>query len=413
MSINSEEIIIIGAGLSGLACAIALQKAGKRPLLLEASDGPGGRVRTDEVDGFLLDRGFQVYLDAYPTAGQLLDLPKLDLHAFHPGALVFREGKLHRVIDVFRRPKELLSSALAPIGNLFDKARVGRLRFSLMRTSIEDITKSQDVSTEQYLRDFGFSSTIIDRFFRSFYGGIFLERELRTSSRMFGFTFKMFSKGSATLPAQGMGQISKQLAQHLSEDRIHYNSPVTHVKGNDVHLASGQVHSANQIVVATAAHQARKILPELNIPNIGWRSVTNLYFSASKSPINEALIVLNGEGSGLVNNVAVLTDVSPSYAPDGKALLSVSLLGLPAEENLPQKVKEELEGWFGIEVKAWKHLRTDRIEHALPEQLPQAAALPEVKPPFYLCGDYCDSASIEGAIISGQEAARKVLANST
>ena len=225
MPTQSEEIIIIGAGLSGLSCAIALQKAGKRPLLLEASDGPGGRVRTDKLDGFLLDRGFQVYLDAYPTAGQLLDIPELDLHAFEPGALVFREGKLHRVIDAFRRPRELVNSALAPIGNLLDKARVGRLRFSLMRKPTADIAESEDLSTEQYLRNFGFSSTIIDRFFRSFYGGIFLERDLRTSSRMFEFTFKMFSRGSATLPAQGMGQISKQLAQHLPEDRIRYEQP--------------------------------------------------------------------------------------------------------------------------------------------------------------------------------------------
>ena len=411
MSTQSEEIIIIGAGLSGLACAIALHKAGKRPLLLEASDGPGGRVRTDAVDGFLLDRGFQVYLNAYPTAGQLLDLPKLDLHAFEPGALVYRGGKLHRVIDAFRRPKEVFNSALAPIGSLFDKARVGRLRFSLMRKPIADIAESKDISTEQYLRDFGFSSTIIDRFFRSFYGGIFLERELRTSSRMFEFTFKMFSRGSATLPAKGMGQISQQLAQHLPEDRIHFNSSVTHIKGTEVHLASGEVYSANQIVIATPVHQASQLLPEMDIPNIGWRSVTNVYFAASKSPINEALIVLNGEGSGLVNNVAVLTDVVPGYAPAGQALISVSLLGLPTDDGLPQKVKDELEGWFGSEVKAWQHLRTDPIEHALPEQLPESAALPEVKPPYYLCGDYCVSASIEGAIISGQETARQVLAN--
>ena len=164
-------------------------------------------------------------------------------------------------------------------------------------------------------------------------------------------------------------------------------------------------------MVATPVHQARQLLPELNIPDIGWRSVTNLYFSASQSPINEALIVLNGEGSGLVNNVAVLTDVVPSYAPEGQALLSVSLLGLPTEDNLPQKVKQELEGWFGSEVKTWKHLRTDQIPHALPEQLPTAAALPDVKPPYYLCGDYCVSASIEGAIISGQKTASQVLAN--
>ena len=172
MASEKQEVVIIGAGLAGLACAVTLQENGLRPLMLEASDGPGGRVRTDEVDGFLLDRGFQVYLDAYPQAGQLLDLPSLELKTFDPGALVFSQGKLHRVMDVFRRPQNFLTSARAPIGSLLDKAQIARLRLSLLRTSLEDIAEHPDQATSDFLRDFGFSPQMVDSFFRSFYGAV-------------------------------------------------------------------------------------------------------------------------------------------------------------------------------------------------------------------------------------------------
>ncbi|MDA7934695.1 FAD-dependent oxidoreductase, partial [Akkermansiaceae bacterium] len=116
-----KPIVIVGAGLSGLACAVTLHRSGREVVVLEASDGVGGRVRTDEIDGFLLDRGFQVYLDAYPEAGEMLDLDALDLKSFEPGSMVFDGSKLCRVMDVFRRPRDLVASALAPIGTIFDK----------------------------------------------------------------------------------------------------------------------------------------------------------------------------------------------------------------------------------------------------------------------------------------------------
>jgi phytoene dehydrogenase-like protein len=197
------------------------------PLILETSDAPGGRVRTDHLDGFLLDRGFQVYLDAYPKTGRLLDLVQLDLRPFKSGALLYQNGQLHRVMDVFREPRHLLSSALAPIGSLEDKLRVALLKWRSNRVSLESITTHPDRSTLAFLQHAGFSGAMIDRFFRSFYGGIFLERDLRTSSRMFEFTFKLFSQGSATLPARGMGEIPRQLAQRLPADSIRYRTRVS------------------------------------------------------------------------------------------------------------------------------------------------------------------------------------------
>ena len=410
MSVSQEEIIIVGAGLSGLACALKLQEAGHEFLLLEASDGPGGRVRTDEVDGFLLDRGFQVYLDAYPTAGELLDLPQLNLHTFEPGAFVFKGKKLHRMMDVFRRPQYLLTSAFSPIGTLWDKVRVACLRYSLTRSSAQEIAKTPELPTRDFLKKYGFSDGMIEDFFGSFYGGIFLERALRTSNRQFQFTFKMFAKGAATLPAGGIGQITKQLADRIPQARIRYQCSVSAIRENEISLTSGETLSAQKIILATPYHVTSTLLPDLKIPEFGWRAVTNLYFQAPHSPVQEPIIILNGENKGRVNNVAVLSDVCPTYAPSGQSLISVSLLGLFEEENLPETVKKELQQWFGQQVTQWKHLRTNRIPHALPEQLPNAPIIHHPKPPLYLCGDYGTSTSIEGAIISGQQAAQRVLA---
>lgn len=404
-----NQVLIIGAGLSGLACALKLQKAGIPFLVLEASDAPGGRVRTDEIDGFLLDRGFQVYLDAYPNAGRLLDLPALDLRPFSPGALVFRRGRMHRVMDVFRRPGSLVPSALAPIGTIPDKLRVALLKWRAHRLSLEEIGARPDQSTLEYLRTFGFSEGMIDVFFRSFYGGIFLERDLRTSSRMFEFTFKMFSAGSATLPARGMGEITRQLAARLPAGCLRLNSPIVALTPGSATLASGETIAADEIVVATDANTAAKLLPG-SFPNpVPWRAVTNLYYAAGKSPINEPIIALNGSGVGMVNNVCVLSDVSRAYAPPGQHLISVSVLGLDARPDLSAAVIDELGAWFGSEVRAWRHLRTDCIEHALPEQLPGGGEIQSTTPGLHLCGDYQTSASIEGAIISGQETAERLI----
>lgn len=408
---STEPVLIVGAGMAGLSCAVHFNRAGIPFRIYEASDGVGGRVRTDPVDGFLLDRGFQVYLDTYPETGNLLDLEALDLRAFEPGALVFKHGKLHRLMDVFRRPLSVWSSATAPIGGLFDKLRVGLLRAKILRSSFEQISSREDCSTEAYLKQFGFTDRMLDGFFRSFYGGIFLESELRTSSRMFEFTFKMFARGSATIPAKGMGEVPKQLAAQLPSGSLVFNQAVVGVEPTGIELAGGERISGRAVVLATNATRAGQLLPSLqpSLPN--WRSVTNLYFAADTSPVQEAIICLNGSGAGLVNTVCVLTDAAPDYAPAGKSLISVSLLGLPAADSLATAVKDELIAWFGSSVHDWQHLRTDRIQEALPEQLPNAGLTQTYvqHEGIYVCGDHRNTASIEGAVVSGKHAAEALI----
>lgn len=409
----APDVIIVGGGLSGLACAVTLQAGGVRPLILEADDDFGGRVRTDAQDGFLLDRGFQVYLDAYPEAGKLLDLDTLDLKSFEPGAWVFDGRRLRRVMDPFRRPARTLESALQPIGTITDKLRVGLLKLLASGWTLEKIASHPEVTTEQWLREFGFSEAMIDSFFRSFYGGIFLERDLRTSSRMFEFTFKMFSLGNATLPARGMQEIPRQLVARLAPECLMTHRRVIKISRNSVTVDGLDPLRCKHLVLATDSTTTQRLLAEPSAKLPGWRAVTNLYYAAPRSPLLEKLIALNGTRNGLVNNVCVLSEIAPEYAPAGKALISASVLGIHDVSDFSQMVQNELAGWFGPQVKSWCHLRTDRIAQALPEQAPGSEAFASAGfrcvDGVFVCGDHLSHPSIEGAITSGIRTANEIL----
>jgi phytoene dehydrogenase-like protein len=409
MEDDMKPVVIVGAGMSGLACAVTLQEAGIPLLVVEASDQVGGRVRTDQKSGFLLDRGFQVYLDAYPESGKLLDLEALDLRAFEPGALVFNGRKLHQVMDVFRKPKSVLRSLLSPVGTIVDKLRVAVLRQRLLDLTLDEIASRPDRTTESQLREFGFSKRMIDGFFRSFYGGIFLERDLRTSSRLFEFTFRMFSEGHATVPAKGMGEIPKQLASRLPEDALRLLARVKSVSPSGVILEDGEVIEGSRVIVATEAPVAAQLVAPFAKEAPEWRAVTNLYFNAKVPPIDEAIIALNGTSKGLVNNVAVMSKISPDYAPQGRSLVSVSVLGENNNDDLPATVQKELQNWFGTKVESWEHLRTDVIRYALPKKEKTGPVAVREIDGVLICGDHTVSASIEGAVVSGKAAAGLIL----
>jgi len=204
-----------------------------------------------------------------------------------------------------------------------------------------------------------------------------------------------------------------QLARRLLAGTIRTNTPVTSVTSSSVTLADGGILQGSRVVIATQASQTQHLVPAFSSHAPSWRSVTNVYYSADESPLGEAIIALNGSHKGLVNNVCVPSDVSSNYAPNDKSLISVSLLGIHRDEDIPALVKKELTEWFGNQTHNWLHLRTDIIKHALPEQLPQngrthTRGFQEVDG-LMICGDHTTSASIEGAIISGNKAADELL----
>ncbi len=410
----APDVLIIGGGLAGLSCARHLHRHNVSFLLLEATDRLGGRVRTDRVDGFTLDCGFQVMLSAYPETQRAFDYEALDLHAFYAGALVRADGRFHRVADPFRHPLDAPGTLLAAVGTLADKLRVARLRTTLRRETVPEVFMRDETTTLDALRHrWGFSERMIDRFFRPFLGGIFLERALRTSSRMFEFVFKMFAEGQAVLPADGMDTLPRQLATFLPESSIRLNARVESLDGQRVTLEDGDELEAPVLVVAAEAPAAEELIG--NVAPAGGRSTTCLYYAAPHSPLDAPLLVLNGEGTGPINNLCVLSDVAPSYAPAGRALVSVTVLGLPSagDDALEAHVRSQLSDWFGPDVDRWNHLRTYRIPYALPEQRP-----PFLSPPkrsvrrhegLYVCGDHRRTGSIDGALAAGRAAAAAVL----
>jgi phytoene dehydrogenase-like protein len=410
----TDPVVVVGAGLAGLSCARVLSERGVDVRVLEASDGPGGRVRSDHVDGFVLDRGFQVLFTAYPEVQRQIDIAALRPGAFLPGARVVVDGKGHDVTDPLRDPLAALPGVLSPVGSLADKLRVLRLRHDVTRVSLEALWQRPSTTTLERLRAFGFSSTMIDRFFRPFLGGIFLDRELSTSSRLFDFYFRMLSQGDTVLPRDGMGALSAQLASRLPADVLTLNTPVARVGADHVVLQDQTRVAARAVVVATDGPAAARLLDGA-VPAPASRGVTTLYFSAARSPFSPRRLVLCADG-GLVNSLCAPSDVCPSYAPAGKTLMSVTVLGLPdaSDDDLQDAVRTQLREIVGDEVTRWRHLRTYRIAHAQPAQPPEA--MDPVERPgrlengVFVAGDHRDHASIHGALSSGRRVAEAVLA---
>ncbi|MEC8555452.1 MAG: NAD(P)/FAD-dependent oxidoreductase [Planctomycetota bacterium] len=411
----SSPIVVIGAGLAGLSCAKRLSKVATRDvLLLEASDRVGGRVTSDVIDGFILDRGFQVLQTAYPEARELLDYDALDLVELEPGAVVWKSGKWNRMADPLRRPSQVLATMFNDVGSVPDRWRLLKMKNKILSQKknpfeIEQhASPEQDLSTAEYLESFGFSSDFTESFLRPWISGMFLERELNTSAEYFKFVFRMLSTDSVTLPAGGMKAIPEQLASGI-QGELRLNAPVDSVVDRRVHLKDGSKVDAAAVVVATDQRTAFKILDQ-DFDAEDSKSTTCIYFAADKPPTDERALMLNGE-SGLVNHVYVPTNSVPAYSKSGRALISVNLVDSTSQEFQMSSVKAELQEWFRYLVADWKHLKTYRIEHALPAQPAGffAGSTRKLSAGQFLCGDYCESGSIQGAMLSGRKASGNVL----
>ena len=404
-----EPVVIVGAGLAGLAAAVALHETGVRVRVFEASDGVGGRVRTDRIDGFTLDRGFQVALTAYPEMHRQLDMGALDLQAFDPGALVWRNGKGSVVGDPFRRPGTTISTITAPIGSLFDKARIARLRHQVRSVHPARLLQGTDVPTRVALTEAGFSDTIIERFFRPLVGGIQLDADLSDSRRMFDIIFRMLADGDSAVPAAGMQAIPDQLASRLPADAIQLDARITATTPTSVTLDGEQITAA-AVIVATEGPTAATLL---GLEPVESKSVGAVYFAADEAPITDKLVVLDGTGRGPVLNVAVMSNVAASYAPTGRHLIVAALPGHDGA-TIDDDARSQLRGWWGPQVDAWTHLATYRIPHGQPRQRPPFDPKRSVRldDGRFVCGDHRDTASIQGAMYSGRRCALAVGAES-
>ena len=405
------EVVIVGAGLAGLAAARALGRAGRDTVVLEASDGVGGRVRTDVVDGFRLDRGFQVLLTAYPELALQFDVDALDLRVFDPGAVVWDGHALHVVGDPIRRPSTMFSTATAPIGSILDKLRLLRQRVRLTRTSAADLLRQQDTSTLVALRSEGFSERIIDCFFRPLVGGIQLDPTLGTSRRVFDVVLASLLEGEVAVPAQGMGAIPEQLAAGLAPQTIHLHRRVAEVTPRSVTTVDGSRVTADRVIVATDGPSASALAGTAAVES---NAATCVWYAAEASPVEGHAIVLDGTGAGPALNIVPMSNVAPEYAPAGRSLIAAACPGMAAPD-VESAVRLQLRRIWGEQVMSWRHLRTDVIPHGQPRQYPPFSPKKpiELDGGLFVCGDHRDTASIQGALHSGRRCGEAVVASLT
>jgi len=406
-----SDVVVVGAGMAGLTCALDLAAAGVGCTVVEGSDGVGGRVRTDAVDGFLLDRGFQILLCAYPEVRRRLDLAALDLREFAPGAVVHLADGFHTVGDPLRRPRDLPSTLVAPVGSVGDKLRLARLVLSDRTRSVRAILRQPDETTGARLVHLGFSPRMIRSFWLPLFAGIQLDPDLEVSSRRFDLILRMLAVGPTAVPAAGMGSIPRQVARGLPGGTVRLDARVDHLEGTSVVLVDGEVLRPRAVVVATEGPEAHRLLGSA-VDDPGSRAAACCWFATSGPPVSGTALVLEGTGGGPARNVAVLSEVAPSYAPPGRSLVAAAVPGPEAlGPEVTHQVREQLARWFGSTTGDWQHLRTDVVPHGQPRQSPpfDPRRRVDLGGGRFVCGDHRDTASLQGAMFSGGRTAAAVV----
>ena len=420
---DTADVVVVGAGLAGLVAALRLVEDGRDVVVLEASDGVGGRVRTDEVEGFLLDRGFQVLLTAYPAVRRWLDADALDLRPFAPGVVIHRRGRTVRLADPFRAPIAAARSLLSPTVTPLDALRLLVWRRAILVRDGRRVAARPQVTTAERLAEVGFSDGIVEGFFRPFLAGTFFDPDLTTSSRVTELVFRCFFRGDVAVPARGMGELAAQLAGRLPAGTVRLGTPVRGLvragDGLDVQLDGTSVHARAVVLAVDAPALAHLTLDgtPLDVEGAPGRGTAAVHYDAPRSPTRGRRdLHLGAPGEGPIATLATMSDIAPGYAPEGRSLVTVSTVGVPDEDDatLDAAVREQARGWFGDEVDTWRTLAVQRIPYAQPRQdprdLPELARSVARAPGVWVCGDHRDTGSIQGAMVSGRRTAEAVLA---
>ncbi len=409
MSLPSEaEVVIVGGGLAGLAAARRLDRAGVDWQLVEAADRLGGRIATDLVDGFTLDRGFQVLNTAYPRLPALVDLGSLDLRTFASGVLVRRAGGLHRLEHPLRAPTTAPATLAADVGTLPDRLRFAALAARYATFPPARLLDARETTAQEALRRAGISHRLIEEVLRPFLSGVFADRALDTSSHVLAMVLRSFARGRLGVPASGMAALPAAVAAPLPPDRLHLSMPVSSVAPGAVTTPTGVVR-CRAVVVAADPGTACALL---GLPEPAMRALTTWYFGPTRAPLDEPILLVDGDRREILANTAVLSNAAPTYAPPGRALVAASAVGAaPVPESV---VRAELARLYGVATDDWPLLGVVSLPAALPaapppqQRLRKPVALGDGR---YVAGDHRDSPSIQGALASGWRTAGALLAD--
>jgi phytoene dehydrogenase-like protein len=409
------DVIVVGAGLAGLAAARRLHRAGLDVAVLERSDDVGGRVRTDVADGFRFDRGFQLLLPDYPRVRADVDVAALAPRAFDRGVLL-RDGPESGLLGDPRDGLRFLSGLLARTAPPYrDLLALARMTSRDLAQPPAALLAEPDRSTAEELAAWGLSGRIVQQVLGSFLRGVFLTEAMDTSSRFFHLVWRCFARAAPIVPALGMGELGRQLAATLPFGSVRCGREVTALADDGVRCADGEALSAGVgVVLATDGSTAACLHPGVEEP--AWRSVTTYYFTADGPPMRGRHIVIDAR-RGPVVSTAVLSEIAPSYAPRGRCLISASMLGVPTGTDearaRERTVRAELAQLYGTATGGWTCLASYPIPRALPAMpAPHPFRRPvRLARGRYVCGDHRDTSSIQGALASGRRAAAALLAD--
>ncbi|HEX6512989.1 MAG TPA: NAD(P)/FAD-dependent oxidoreductase [Chloroflexota bacterium] len=407
--------VVVGAGLAGLTAARQLHRAGWDIMVLEASDGVGGRVRTDVVEGFRLDRGFQALFTGYPAARRQLELKALKPRSFDAGVVVVEAGRWHELGHPWKDPKALAPTLLSTIATPADKLKLLELARWIRCQPLDELARAEDLTAAEFLRAYGFTERCLDLLLGGFFRGMYLDQSLGVSSRVVLADLKALAAGRAALPRDGMQAIPEQLAGDLPSEAIRLNTPALRLVKEPLGVqTSNDAIEADAVVVATHSPEAER-LSSVPLPKEA-RSVTCLYLHLPYPLYGHKKVVLNGYPDAFVNHAIQLSNVASSYAPPPEHLLCATILGAPdlTLEQLSHRALDDMQRWF-----PWRGIRglTPLAAYQVPfGRLAQPPGFRDARPGnrtatrgLYLCGEYTEAASIEGAIGSGEKAAAAVL----
>ena len=403
------EVAIIGAGLAGLACAIELQKNNINFQIFEASDGVGGRVRSDVIDGFILDRGFQLYNPSYPEGKRLLNYDALDLKPFIPGVAIRDNKRLRIVVDPFRAKGFRLNLLKDIPGNPLSYLGLLRYFLSYLVTSDAQIATTKDISASDSLIKSGVRGNLLEKLLRPFLKGVFLESELKTSRKFLDVVLKTFLRGIPSVPAQGMQVISDQLASKLPMEKISLNTKIIKIEGNKLQTENEEI-IAKKIVVATDPTTA---ISWLNLEEKIMHTVTTWYFKADQRVAElvkgKPILFVDASNNGPLANAVVLTNAASSYAPPGQVLVSASAISPHQNADL-ESVKKHLSVIFGLDTNSWQLIKQYQIKEALASMYPPFSLINsnQISEDLFVAGDHRATSSIQGALLSGTNAATLV-----
>ena len=404
---KKTDIVIIGAGIAGLACAMKLKKNNRNFIIIEQSDRVGGRVGSIKENEYIFDLGFQVYNTEYYKTNSLLNLKELKLKVFKPGASIYNGRRFEILSDPFRDPSTIFETFFSGMTTFKDKIKILTLKRALSSYCISE-DQSEDMTTLKYLELYGFSNKIINGFFKPFFSGIFLENQLETSSKFFKNVFSNFNKGYAAVPVNGMQAIPDQMMKNLNPHNLLLGNKVIEAKNPEkIVLENNEIIEAKYMVLTGGSNSL------VNNHIVEFNSVRTFYFSSRVKVKHPKYINLFPYDS-LINNIAILSSVSENYSPKGNTLFSITIIESDlSKSELIDIIQDKLSTYYGDEKSNYIFMKEINIKQATIKQKTGYFDLKiEDKKNILFAGDYTTYGSIEGAVVSGIKTAEKLISMS-